>query len=288
MKNIARPTVDTLTMYLAAVDGTSEPDLKSELLSLTGSVKVAEQSFEESIKRSEVHLLDKKDFEISLNSRRKKDPSKELSFFDEAYTYGLWRDAAEPYRMAIIDSAENGMCPLCGISDARTLDHYLPKTVFHALCVSVSNLIPCCRDCNSDKRSQLPTKYEEQSFHPYFDTPGNEVWLSANIEKTHPTTISYSVISPPSLPKKDVDRIRHTFELLQLARRYRVHASTLISEYSFHLAREFDRGGTKSVIQRISDDYEDVSSGSPNSWKSAALRALASDEWYCTIGYKLK
>jgi len=252
MRNITKPPLETLNVYRAAIDGVGEPALRSELLSLATTVEAADQIFEESLRKSEIYLLNKKDFTISLGSRRKKDPTKIIKFHEEVYYYGLWREAAERYRLSIINNAPNGMCPLCEISDARTLDHYLPKTVFHALCVSVANLIPCCRDCNTDKGSRVPTKYEEQTFHPYVDVPISDIWLSAEVEETTPPSISYSVTSPPGWNEQAIARIHHTFNSLQLAGRYRVHASTLISEYSYHLSREYGRGGTHSVRERAS------------------------------------
>lgn len=61
-------------------------------------------------------------------------------------------------------------CPTCGgIGQPRTLDHYLPKANYPKLAVVPQNLIPACRDCNTNKRNPLVDHPHQQLLHPYLD-----------------------------------------------------------------------------------------------------------------------
>ncbi len=67
-------------------------------------------------------------------------------------------------------TAAGGLCPFCGgLGHAWTLDHYLPKANFPAYSVHPSNLVPCCRDCNSGKNASFGRSVNEQSLHPYLE-----------------------------------------------------------------------------------------------------------------------
>ena len=72
-------------------------------------------------------------------------------------------------------------CPLCGHRDVSTLDHYLPKTAFPLLCVTPSNLVPACSDCNKVKSDALPATAADQTLHPYFDDADQDAWLKAEV-----------------------------------------------------------------------------------------------------------
>src|SRR6185369_14124832 len=79
-------------------------------------------------------------------------------------------------------------CPYCGHGTLFTLDHYLPKGISHfpELSIAPLNLIPACRDCNSNKHVHVPTREEEQYIHPYFEDVDGHNWLAAS---THYSTV---------------------------------------------------------------------------------------------------
>lgn len=68
-------------------------------------------------------------------------------------------------RQAIFD-AWDGRCAYCDSSDARTLDHVLPR--FLGGISEPSNLIPCCHQCNAKKGCDpIEEWYKSQ---PFFNT----------------------------------------------------------------------------------------------------------------------
>ena len=55
------------------------------------------------------------------------------------------------YYGEIIQNTE--WCPYCEVRPVKTLDHFLPQR-YAALTIVSQNLIPACRDCNTEKTSQ--------------------------------------------------------------------------------------------------------------------------------------
>jgi hypothetical protein len=49
----------------------------------------------------------------------------------------------------LLSNTPLGRCPFCGIGQASTLDHYLPKAKFPQLSVTPLNLVPSCKDRKS-------------------------------------------------------------------------------------------------------------------------------------------
>src|SRR5690606_22514663 len=75
-------------------------------------------------------------------------------------------------------------------------DHFLPKSEYPSYSITPTNLIPSCRDCNTDKKQSYPTGSNDQTFHPYFDEVDNECWIKAELRKTEPLSFQYKVIRP--------------------------------------------------------------------------------------------
>lgn len=68
-----------------------------------------------------------------------------------------------------IKSAQN-VCPYCNFytRQVRQLDHFLPKSVFPSLSISVNNLVPICKDCNELKGNYFSKEKSKQLIHPYY------------------------------------------------------------------------------------------------------------------------
>lgn len=69
----------------------------------------------------------------------------------------------------IILLAHNGRCPYCGQQIVKTLDHYLPKTLYPTYAITPYNLVPSCDACNKIKMTESFDSYEQQTIHPYYD-----------------------------------------------------------------------------------------------------------------------
>lgn len=61
-------------------------------------------------------------------------------------------------------------CPICDGPRAKELDHYLPKSQFHAFIITPINLVPQCHNCNSNKKEYFNNMKLYAPFHPYFES----------------------------------------------------------------------------------------------------------------------
>lgn len=70
-------------------------------------------------------------------------------------------------------------CPYCGISQAETLDHYMPKSTYKVLAVCRMNLIPMCPTCNTLKGEKTYSNF----VHCYYqEFPSKIQFLKANVK----------------------------------------------------------------------------------------------------------
>ncbi|VEI46040.1 HNH endonuclease [Actinobacillus equuli] len=71
----------------------------------------------------------------------------------------------------IINLAQSVKCPFCGgIGKPTQIDHFLPKSRYGHFSVLPENLIPVCKDCNTEyKKEFYPTEKNKQLIHPYLD-----------------------------------------------------------------------------------------------------------------------
>jgi len=61
------------------------------------------------------------------------------------------------------------LCPYCGVSPCRTLDHYYNKALLPQFSFLPANLIPCCGDCNKDKGIKKSFGKWKRIINPYYD-----------------------------------------------------------------------------------------------------------------------
>ncbi|MDR6485714.1 5-methylcytosine-specific restriction endonuclease McrA [Chryseobacterium vietnamense] len=93
----------------------------------------------------------------------------------------------------LILSAPFNICPYCNVKTVKTIDHFLPKSEYPYLSVTPVNLVPSCRDCNTEKMISYPINKETQTFHPYFDIVDTEPWIVAELIIGEPLSFTYKV-----------------------------------------------------------------------------------------------
>lgn len=75
-------------------------------------------------------------------------------------------------------------CPICGVSFAKELDHYVPRELFPEFSANPLNIIPLCHDCNHDKGA----KWKDDTgyrliFNAYFDELSQKKLLKCEINQ---------------------------------------------------------------------------------------------------------
>lgn len=123
-------------------------------------------------------------------------------------------------------------CPFCGgIGRPRNLDHFLPKARFPQFSVFPKNLVPSCRDCNFDGKSdRFATCPEDQLIQPYTDKDKFfcEQWIFAEFSGSisdPQAELKYFVRPPISWSDVDKQRAMKHFDTFELPVRYAVKAA---------------------------------------------------------------
>lgn len=175
------------------------------------------------------------------------------------------------YYNRIMNNTNLSICPNCGVGVVSTLDHYLPKDKFSIFSVYPNNLIPCCRDCNTNKSNKL-----NRVIHPYFDDFSKYPWLYAKLNWQE-YCINFYVNVPKEYTKYKL-KIETSFKIFCLNKLYSVNAISEIIPYIKSLAEK--KLPCKEIEQELKTKYNDQNKVDVNSWKTALYRCLYEDKLF--------
>ncbi|MFG1180822.1 HNH endonuclease [Xanthobacter versatilis] len=178
----------------------------------------------------------------------------------------------------------NGKCPLCGgIGHVRTLDHYLPKANFPLYSVLPINLVPCCRDCNSDKLNAFSVDREGQTLHPYFDDSKffDERWIHARVQQSDPPVIEFFVEPPSNWPADDRARAQAHFNDYRLKDKFSIEAAADLPE-TIQTRRTTMSNNTPNEFSDYLAEKGQTETLPINNWRRVMFSALALDSWFCS------
>lgn len=185
----------------------------------------------------------------------------------------------------IMSAAVNDRCPMCGHRQVASLDHYLPKASFPALCVAPANLVPACSDCNKRKLDAIPVNASEVMLHPYYDDVESQPWLVAEVHQTAPPSVEFFVAAPAAWPAVLAARVTHQFESLHLATLYTSQAAEELVNIRQALAEVRAAGGAAEVAAHLTQAANSRRAARVNSWQTAMYTAIAASQWFCSGGF---
>lgn len=206
----------------------------------------------------------------------------------DLYDNGVVKSKGRPRNIydAILVAAQ-GRCPYCaGIGDAKTLDHYLPKAKFPALAVHPYNLIPACRDCNTEAAAGYPTSLELQPINPYLDNDCFflERWIRAEVVQCSPPIVMFFAAPPDHWTDIDKRRVTQHFEDCKLKDRFAKQVAgelgPLILQRKSSLA-VFSSDQFQTHLRVIVDDDSLLLNG----WKRTMYLALSESNWFCSTDF---
>lgn len=203
---------------------------------------------------------------------------------DMVYLYDrkLLKEGRHHYDL-LKNSAPHNTCPFCSQRKVRSLDHYLPKTLYPSFSISPMNLVPCCSDCNKDKDTIDASTIEDQLIHPYYDDLGDVIWLGAEVIELEPVAIVFKVNDFSSTDMVLHARVTNHFDLLGLGDLYSSHAAEELQNISGTLA-SLENAYDENLVERfLRLQYNGCFSNSPNSWKTAFYRSLLDSQWFQTL-----
>ncbi|WP_343657874.1 hypothetical protein [Chryseobacterium sp.] len=176
-------------------------------------------------------------------------------------------------------------CPLCSIKKISTLDHYLSKAHFPIYSIFPFNLVPACRDCNTEKLTHVATQYSEETLHPYFDDIDQHPWLAARIIEAVPASFTFYIEAAPEWSQELISRIEKHMEVLKLNDLFSFHAAEELSNIRFRLHKLFRAGGSAPVRDHLIECLEGYEDAKINSWQTAIYRAMSESEWFHSNGF---
>ena len=187
------------------------------------------------------------------------------------------------YYDLIITSAPHDTCPFCSQRKVKSLDHYLPKTLYPSYSISPLNLVPCCSDCNKEKGTRDPNTPNEQFIHPYFDDLNDIQWLRADVIEATPISFTYSVIDLSSYDTILFERVSNQFKTLGLGSLYASHAAEEFENIRKMLIELQECPDSSLKDQYLQMQCNASASVNINSWKTAMYNALVSSRWFQNI-----
>lgn len=278
------PNENPSVVYQACVGSITDQSLRNRLNALTNDIAVAAVDYQQRATAKQLYTLLPNDCgndDIALGTVTKK----EFKSVYSSHMVGRTKPARLIYDL-LLSRAPLGRCPFCGMGQASTLDHYLPKAKYPQLSVVPMNLVPSCKDCNTGKSTAVATTAGTQSLHPYFDHQSfiNEQWLFAEVIQTVPMAIRFYVQAPGYWNDISKARVQAHFRDFKLASRYTVEAGNQIACLRDTLSQYRELLGVEGVRQHLKIETQTYAKQHINSWQTAMFQALSGSGWYCDSG----
>lgn len=262
------PEIAPETIFKECVDSYRSTQTRDALLQALPRVKADSARYEQMVPLQIDRFLD----QIDLNEL----PAKPVA--------GIYEEKFQPekapgrkYYEAIMSQTRNHLCPICDITMATTLDHYLPKSEVPTLSVTPGNLIPVCERCNRVKRDIIHRAPQEAPIHVYYDALPPGIWLHARIVYAEQPEVHYDVQCPEDWDPDLGSRLEQHMALYKLEAQFRLHAEVELTNMRRFWKRHLERGGPEGLSYTLADMQESLEENDPNSWKAALYRALASN-----------
>jgi hypothetical protein len=192
--------------------------------------------------------------------------------------------AGRPVYDKILAAAKD-VCPLCGVGEADSLDHHLPKGEYSRLTTTPNNLVPACGRCQDNKWEAFPTNAGEQTIHPYFDDFVSDQWLTAEVKHTAPATFHFFVTAPTHWGAVKADRARRHMKILDLSLLYSINAGNELTSRRKRWAKLLQTGNADSVRAHLIEEGQSCREAELNSWQTAFYVAAANDAWFYSGGF---
>jgi hypothetical protein len=183
-------------------------------------------------------------------------------------------------------------CPFCGLGEASTLDHYLPKELYPQFAIYSRNLVPCCSPCNTRKSELvLDEKTEVRLFlHPYYDPIPAERFIALQTTLMPAALgLNFRLRRPQGMTAQVFQHLESHFKLLRLADRYRKMSLEHLRSERKALGRFYGQKGNAARVAaeltQDADDWED--DFGPNHWRVILYRALAANDEFCDGGFNV-
>lgn len=225
MMKLKKPNFSLKDVYPSCISHYKDPNKEKLMKSITPKLLEDEKRYLERMKNQELYLEPK-----NQTHNDKITPQDLIDLYKQKLLKKKY-DVREYYDIIRLSSK---VCPFCGKRQTSTVDHFLAKAVYTNFTVTLINLIPCCKDCNTNKNAADFTEKEKVFFHPYEEDTDSFSWLIAKI-----LVKSKELIFDFSVTNQDIDEITYQrmdnqFNLLKLKNFYSEEATI-----KFNRTKEF-------------------------------------------------
>jgi hypothetical protein len=269
---VAKPSVPAIDAFRACYMGAEDVDLASRLHIQEGYIQNRSDDYEQAANAGTACSLAASDFGVPNVSKA------EMGWLYDVRM--VKRTAGRVIYETLRAAAHDGLCCICGVRPASTLDHFLAKNAYHSLAVNPLNLIPACFECNHGKGSGT-----RDTPHPYFDDFHLDVWLDADVVPTSPCAIKFSVKPPNAWSPSLATRVDTHFREFELGGLYASQAGRHLAGNRQLLRQTLSRADVDAVQTLLEYMRDSWAAVNPNCWEAAMYRALAASQWYCSGGF---
>lgn len=177
------------------------------------------------------------------------------------------------------------ICPLCNQRIVSTLDHHMSKQDYPGFALTPFNLVPSCKDCNTDTNVRSMTEPGNQTVHPYFDNVDDSIWLYGVVEESTPPVIRFEVRAPDNWEAGKRQKVEYHFRTFKLAQLYTVHAGSELQNIAGDVERISQNLGFEGVREELAYRAAGRRRHLRNTWQGAMYSALAESDWFCSEGH---
>ena len=278
MRKILKPDFSVSDVLAAASSSVRSDSLKAKLGAqpVKDRLVAAECAYENAAAANQIYTLPKSDDVVGILDRN-----------ESISIYGRFRSlkiADKTVASSLLKLACLSKCGYCNHDTPTQLDHYLPKTSFTEYAFCPINLVPSCSRCNSagKKGGHVPTSPSDVLFHPYFDDPDDEKWLSVDMRvDTSGLIIKYQAVKPLCWSDSKFSKIKFTFEKLGLSEVYSVDLQANLASLKVALQGLYDTGEIRNFMDHFQVLATNMLSTYKNNWIGIGYEYIARNEQLC-------
>lgn len=271
----SRTVVEALTASTGRIrDNELRKRLRSEAVSR--ALQANSDAFGLLVERDELHDLEAASFGLPLGVS-----GAEMQWLYEQH-FARARSSGRPIYDVLIMGTLNGLCAYCRGAQAKTLDHFCPKSLVGELAIEPRNLVPACPRCNHLLGDDWPASADQAYFHPY-NVPELGRWLHASVVQVGPAVVEFRCSPESGLSTSLKARMLRQFGRLELGELFAVLSSAELSHLRNLFIRNRWAGG------QVHEYLDEVASAAfaydGNDRRAVLYEALSLSEWYCDGGF---
>lgn len=271
LMRIPEPDFSLENVYPGCISNYRDANKKKLMNSILPELITDEKRYIEALKYKMLHL-----------EKTKITHSDQIKIDDLVYLYEgkLLNQGLEVRAYYDLIRASSLICPFCGKRHTTTVDHFLPKRLYPNFAVTPINLVPCCRDCNSNKEDKDASGVglENLMIHPYEEDVDDVRWLDAKIEcKSKNLFFTFYVIED-EVDNVMYKRLSNQFKQLKLAIYFETEANMKFKRaYNYYKKLYNLPNGKEQILEHFLVEVDKYSSGSNsvNSFDLVFYRTLA-------------